>query len=166
MVLLRCRHYFCCLSVTFGVFVGANLGLAGGVLVSTVSWIQIAHLPWHPLETRDKISLYIQAVIYTLLAIISLIGMLGSLLRHLRIVSFYKNVLPLHLIFSLASGGFSFFSYFRHAPNDITRCINGSQDQITRALCSKGWSAFTGIVVGLFIFLWVDQMCMCTCFIA
>jgi hypothetical protein len=87
--------------------------------------------------------------------------MLATLFKRLSLVSLYRTVLPFHLVFSLASGGFSFYSIFRNASGDVTRCINGSTDRLAKELCTKGWSVVNGITVGLFIFLWLVQICQC-----
>ena len=91
MVLIRARTFCCCLPVRLGIFAVTILGLLVGGSLSIVGWIEVKHmspslLPLpsssahrvptarSPLSPRAEIALVLQTVMFTLLALLSILG--------------------------------------------------------------------------------------------
>jgi len=162
MVYVRSRKFCCCLPVRFGVFVIAILGILGGGLVSVGGWLQIKQLPESSLDQRNKIALWIQTIMYTLLAILSLFGLIGVFSKTRSFISVYSTILYSHLGFSIATGIFFLYTlFYQTGDNDIQSCINGSTDDTKIEACRKGFETIRGVIVGVFVLIWLIELYGC-----
>jgi len=162
MVYVRSRKFCCCLPVRFGVFVIAILGILGGGLVSVGGWLQIKQLPESSLDQRNEVALWIQTIMYTLLAILSLFGLIGVFSKTRSFISVYATMLYGHLGFSIATGIFYLYTlFYQTGDNDIQSCIDGSTDDIKKEACQKGFEIFRGVIVGVFVLIWLIELYGC-----
>jgi len=162
MVYVRSRKFCCCLPVRFGLFCISILGIIGGGLVSVGGWLQIKQLPQHPLDNRDEVALWVQTIMYTLLAILSLFGLIGVFNKSRTLVSLYSTMLNSHLGFSIATGVFFLYTLFhRTGDNDIQNCVNGSTDDLKKEACKKGFEVMRGVIVGAFVLVWLIELYGC-----
>lgn len=76
MVYVRSQKFCCCLPVRFGVFVMTLAGTLFGGFVAVAAWIAFSKTHENPeaYDQDQKIGVIIQAVAYTLLALVSLFG--------------------------------------------------------------------------------------------
>jgi len=159
MVYVRSRKFCCCLPVRFGVFVIALFGIVGGAVVSAAGWIQIAK----PEQTvavseADKISLWIETIIYTLLALISVFGFIGVFTKNRSFISAYSTTLFLHWGFSVGTGAFFLYQLFHgQGREDVANCENGATDDI----CSGALDVYRGVAVSVLIVVWLVQLYGC-----
>jgi hypothetical protein len=163
MAYVRTRTFCCCLPVRFGVFVLATLGVLIGGLLTIGGWLQVAHMIQHPLSQRDTVALYIQTVMFTLLAVVSIFGFIGAATRRRTLLNIYWMVLSAHLLFSIASGIFSIYSMFNEGvTSQLTeQCADAAVDDITNQFCGNGMTVVKGIIIAFFVISWLFQLYGC-----
>jgi len=152
MSYVRSRTFLCCLPVRFGVFVMVLFGLLGGILVSTVGIIQLKN---HQIGGYAPI---LSVIMYLILAIVSLFGMVGTIMRRRRLVAVYWALLTAHLAFSILAGVFSLVTIYKNAPANLNACINGSKSQSVIGNCQDAEKMAKGITTALYIIIWLGQI--------
>ncbi|KAJ7651831.1 hypothetical protein B0H17DRAFT_1101952 [Mycena rosella] len=170
MVYVRSRKFCCCLPVRFGVFVMSVAALLGGGLVAIAAWIQIAHLSENPLANNDKISLYIVAAMFTILALVGAFGLIGALARKPNLVSIFGGMLNVHLGLSVLTGAFAIYSLFKQSTdqlnNALAQCIsdtalNGSTEEHIVDACKTAINVAKGVVVAAYVVSWLVELYGC-----
>jgi len=164
---VRTRTCCFCLPVRFGVFVVTILGLAGGILLSYVGWSQTVRLQG-VLPKANEIALYIASALWTLLAVLSLFGFVGAIIRNRTMISIFFMILVGHLIFSIISGAFALYNIFNVAgPDALQQCLATAAssapgpDVSTAADCQQGFNIIRGVAVGVFILAWLLEIWAC-----
>jgi hypothetical protein len=142
--------------VRLGVFIISLLGLALGGLLAVAGLIQLKHIADEPM--KEKWPYIIQIVVYGIYAVVSLQAFFGACCRKLALIKSYAVILAIHLIFSIASGGYSLYHYFQDSPAIVNTCINGSTDQLQIETCKQGEDVVKGVLVGIFIFVWLMEL--------
>jgi hypothetical protein len=135
-------------------------GVIIGGLVSIAGWLAVSHFNKStPLSHQDEIALYIQAIMYTLLAVVSAFGFIGAVIRSPSLVSLYSSMLIGHFVFNLVIGVFSIYSLFHQDASDLsTKCDDLAADDITNQLCGNGMTTVKGIMIGFFVLMWIVQL--------
>jgi len=160
MVYIRTRRFCCCLPVRFGVFVMTAFGTLAGGLVSIAGWLAVSHFNKStPLSQQDEIALYVQTIMYTLLAVVSIFGFVGCVIRSPSLVSLYSSMLIGHFIFNIIIGIFSIYSLFHQDASDLSaKCDSLAQDDIANQLCGNGMTTVKGIMIAFFVLMWLFQL--------
>lgn len=139
-----------------GVFILSIVGTAGGSLISTMGWIQVSQLRQHPLTTTDTVALYVHSVLFTILALLSLFGFVGALIKQRDFVNAYASGLMLYLVLSLVSGIYALYALFhQNSQAQITKCLNGVSDNVTKQVCNNGIAIMKGVAVALYVVMWL-----------
>jgi hypothetical protein len=82
---------------------------------------------------------------FSILGFLAVLGFIGCLAKSRRMVAGFAIALAIHLGFSVASGIFSIYLFFRQTPQEaIEACANGSTDQSLIDSCKNG----TGVMKG------------------
>jgi hypothetical protein len=148
------------------------LGALGGSAIAVLAWIQTQRLKGSVSNT-DEIALYVQASIYTLLGILSVVGFIGACSRSPTLISIYFSMLVAHLGFSIFSGAFSLYAMFHGDGRAmLDQCISTSADEVAQAAakgttldagveCQKALNIFRGLAVGAFVFIWLLEIYCC-----
>jgi len=148
------------------------LGSVGGSAIAVLAWIQTQKFKGQ-LSHTDEIALYVQAAIYTLLGLLSIVGFFGACKRSPTLISIYFSMLVAHLGFSIFSGAFTLYTIF-HAdvPAMLEQCVALSSDSVASAAargvtldpkkqCQKGLNLFKGISVAIFLLVWLVEIYGC-----
>ncbi|KAJ7502792.1 hypothetical protein B0H11DRAFT_1986377 [Mycena galericulata] len=154
-VRVQSRKFCCCIPVRFGVVVIGIIGLAGGGIIAVAGLIQADRSP------GSKLAYIIQIIVYGLLAILSVFGIIGAIFRKRGLIRAYFAMLTVHVLFSVASGVFSLYRFFQDAPADVQTCINKSTDSTVINACQKGMSVMKGVMVAVFVFVWLMEIWGC-----
>ncbi|KAJ6603115.1 hypothetical protein B0H10DRAFT_646516 [Mycena sp. CBHHK59/15] len=154
-VRVQSRTFCCCLPVRFGVLVIGILGLAGGGIIAVGGIIQAER------STGNKLAYLIQIIIYGLLAILSVFSIIGAIFKKRGLIRSYFAIMTVHVLFSIASGVFSLYRFFQDVPEDVTKCINNSTDDDVIKACHKGMSVMKGVLVAVFVFVWLMEIWGC-----
>jgi len=156
MVYIRSRKFCCCIPVRFGVFILSLSGVILSTLICAAGWVQVAQIRYHKPSTSDAIALWLHSGVFTLLAILSLFGFIGSLAKSRNAVAAYSWGLLIFLLLSICSGSYTLWSLFRRpSQGDYLTCLNGLRDDLTKALCGNNSSVYKGIAVTLYILIWL-----------
>jgi len=159
---VRSNKFCCFLPVRLGVFVLSLLAMVGGSFVAGIGFIQIAGSSVNPIETSDKVAIWIQSIMYTILAIVGAVGFIGTLIRRLFLISSFSLVLAVHLGFSVASGVFSIYTMFtRDSSGVVNQCVVNAVTQgaaVTTKDCQTGVAVMKGVMVVIYVVTWLIQL--------
>jgi len=153
------RKFCCCLPARLGVFVLSLLSIMAGGFMGVIGWMQVSTLSAHPMETSDEIALFMHSSIFTLLALLALLGFAGSLIKQRSLVLAFSVGIAIHLGLSVISGIFTLYAVFRQSPAAaIERCINGATDDETKETCQTGTTIVKGVLVAIYIVSWLFEL--------
>jgi len=156
MVYVRPRTFCCCLPVRLGVFFLSIVGLLGAGFIAGAAWWQIKQLYAQP-STKPDIAIWIHAVTFSLVALVSLLGLLGACFRSRRAMTVYWIVLTTVLLLSIGSGAYTIYTIFaRNSTNAILNCINA--DQLTRDVCAKSLKIIQWVIVAIYAVTWLLEL--------
>jgi len=153
------RTLCCCIPVRVGTFVLALLGVLGGTVFTATGILEAKKSNGKTII--NKAALTIQIVIYLLLAIVSVFGLIGVLIKRRKFVVVYWVMLVIHLAFSVVASIFSLNALFRSASGDITRCVNGSVNPNDLKNCRRAMNVTKGAAVALCIIVWLLEIYGC-----
>ncbi|KAF8958411.1 hypothetical protein BDZ97DRAFT_1841994 [Flammula alnicola] len=158
-VSVRSRKFCCCLPVRFGVFILSLVAMVGGSFVAAIGWIQISQLNRNPLDKEDTIALWIHSAMFTILAVLAVLGFVGAMIKNRAMISGFAIALAIHLGFSVASGIYTLVSLFRdNSQQAIDNCLNDSAAGTTRETCQNGIAIMKGIMVAIYVVTWLIQL--------
>ncbi|KAK0204272.1 hypothetical protein DFS33DRAFT_1384530 [Desarmillaria ectypa] len=146
------HHFLCCLPLRLGVLIIAALTLAGSALVAIGAWINVHNIINHTLELSKsgEITVYILAAVYTLVAIISLLGLVGALTARPGLVSMFNSLQIGSFIVSLAIGAYSLYLLFSNKYEiDTSNCV--------RYVDASTNTAKQAVVVVIYAIIWLIQ---------
>jgi len=158
---VRSRMFCLCLPVRFGVFLLSLLALAGGGFVAVIGWIQLSHLKQRPLGKTDEIALWIQSLLFSLLAVLSLLGFLGAITRRRGIVSGFAIGIAIHLGLNIAAGCFSIYTIFaRDSQAALDSCLQKANDKsnATMQSCMSSLLLINAMVMVMYVLTWLIQL--------
>ncbi|KAK7054680.1 hypothetical protein VNI00_003143 [Paramarasmius palmivorus] len=158
MPFIRCRTFLACLPLASGVWVLGLLGLIVGGAGAAAGWIKVALLDKHPLPVQDVVSIFVNAITFSLLALFSLIGVVAGFAKKHGLAVFYKRMIALQYVLMIAALAYSFYSTFRPIDDSVVeRCRGDSEDEMVLQLCAKGFSLVKGFCIFLFAFALLVQ---------
>jgi len=153
------RTFLCCLPVRLGVFLLSLIAMLGGSFVAAIGWIRVSQLGQNPLTKGAEIALWIHSIMFSILGLLALLGFIGCLAKSRGMVSSFATALAIHLGFSVISGIFSIYMFFRRSPQEaIDQCVNGSTDPSVIESCNTGMGIMRGIVIAIYIVTWLLQL--------
>jgi hypothetical protein len=142
--------------VRFGVITFTVLGLLFGSLIVAAGILRIRHLQ------AGRPTLVVQVIMYTFLALISVFGLMATIMRRRRLVAIFWAMLTAHLIFSIISGSFTLHAIFKNAPANMENCIATQPDDPDQeSHCRKAEVAVKGAFISVFIIIWLFQIYAC-----
>ncbi|TFK47325.1 hypothetical protein OE88DRAFT_793048 [Heliocybe sulcata] len=167
--MVQARTFCCCLPVRFGVICMSMFWVLAGGAVGAVGIHQLIQLKQHHLDTQDMVSLAIPTVLYTALAVASIFGFFGAIVRNRSWVSAYGTLLYAHLGFSIVSGAFALYNLFHSTGlNDVRSCISdvdnkdeGSDRKVTEEVCQKTFDVIRVVLVIVLVILWLIELYGC-----
>jgi len=74
-------------------------------------------------------------------------------------ITLYKQVTPIHLGLSIASGAFSIYVFFRFDPEAAKECLLDSSMVFMTQICESGWTTVKVVSLAFFIALWLAEAC-------
>ncbi|KAF7303749.1 hypothetical protein MIND_00604500 [Mycena indigotica] len=162
MAYVRTRHFCCCLPVRLGVFLlSLGIALLGGA-VSVLAWMEVTKLHENPLPKNDEISLYIHAVMFSVLCIVGAFGFFGALTKQRGLVSVFGTMLALHLGFSIATGIYTLYTLFKRSNQAaLIVCINNSVDPTDPAAavrCQNGFKYLKIVSIVSYCLSWLIEL--------
>ncbi|KAJ3572399.1 hypothetical protein NP233_g3112 [Leucocoprinus birnbaumii] len=157
--MIRQRTFCCCIPVRAGVITLAIIGLIGGTGVAAIGCLNLVNLP--PTQ-GNRIANGIQVGLYIVLALVSLFGLIGAIMRKRSLINLYFAILVGHLLFSFALGVYGMYRVFKDSPEYMEKCQNdSSDDKVFMKICREGDLLVKGIVVGVSIIAWLLEIWAC-----
>ncbi|KAK0215533.1 hypothetical protein IW262DRAFT_1277454 [Armillaria fumosa] len=158
----RWHHFLCCLPLRLGVLIIAALTLAGSALVAIGAWINVHNIINKTLELSKsgEITMYIVAGVYTLVAIVSFLGLVGALTARPGLVSMFNSLQIGSFIVSLAIGAYSLYLLFSDKYNtDISDCVNSvdASADTAQQFCNAALKVSKAAVVVIYAITWLVQ---------
>jgi len=150
------RTFCCCIPVRFGVFILSLAGVILSTLIAAAGWVQVAQIKTHHPSTSDAVALWLHSGLFTLLALLSLFGFIGSIARSRNSVAAYSWGLLVFLVLSIVSGAYTLWAVFRKpTQGDYLTCLAGARDDVTKALCGNNSGVYKGVLVAIYIIIWL-----------
>ena len=87
----------------------------------------------------------------------------GAISRKLAFVRLYFWMVFAHLLLSIGLGIYAIHTNFKDAPKYISECASGSDDPSVLKSCQDGSNLFKGIMIAVFIFIWLLEICQFLC---
>jgi len=153
------RTFLCCIPARAGVVILSLFGFLGGSAMTAFAIIQLKRSPG---TTGNKVSLTIEIVVYILLAILSVIGLIGAISRKLAFVRSYFWMVFLHLLLSIGLGIYAIVHNFKEAPVYIDECVSDSEDPSVLQSCQDGSKLFKGVMIAVFVIVWLLEIWACS----
>ncbi|KAJ7257782.1 hypothetical protein C8J57DRAFT_1516662 [Mycena rebaudengoi] len=165
MVHVHSRKFCCCLPVRLGVFIMTILAMLGGGVIAVVGWIQVKNLRKEIGVKSDEGAIYVNAIMFTILAVIGFFGLVGAIAKRVRLVSLFSTMLCFHLAFSLGTGIYAIYvSFKRNSADAIRDCINDTDNSnVTEDSggCESTIKIAKGLIVGIYVVTWLIQLYGC-----
>ncbi|THH10828.1 hypothetical protein EW146_g8241 [Bondarzewia mesenterica] len=137
-------------------------GILGGGAIAIAGWYQTRHIKDLHLTKRNEVSLYVASVAYTLLAIISLFGLLGVIIKRKSFVSMYSLLVWMHLGFNVGTGAYFIYTLFhKSGDQDVNSCAGDNSSNFDREACEKGFEIGRGILVAVYVVFWLIELWGC-----
>jgi len=156
---VRSQKFCCCLPVRFGVFILSLIAMVGGSFVAAMGWIQVSQFGSHPVDKAEEIAMWIHSSMFSLLALLAVLGFLGCLIKSRGMVSSFAIALAVHLGFSVAAGIFTIYTVFKQNPQDlIEKCVNGSTDESVTDNCKTSVNIMKGVMIAIYVVTWLIQL--------
>ncbi|KAF8626840.1 hypothetical protein AX15_004670 [Amanita polypyramis BW_CC] len=149
------RTCCCCVPSRAGVVLFALLSTLIGGSITAAAILRIKS------AAESRLSLIIEAVVYGVLGLVSILGLIGAIGRKLGLIKFYLGILIVHLLFSIGTGAYATYRIFHDAPGYISRCISSHEGPDAAKLCHDGASITEAIVIGFFVVLWLIEIWGC-----
>jgi len=155
------RSHTCCviIPVRIGVFIVSTLFLIGSTIFAIGGWYGALHREKVHMTKNQETSIVFFSLSHTALAIFSLFGLIGAIIKRRSFVSAYSSVMSCHLGFSLGiSVYFIYTLFFKVGEEDVNNCIaNHSKDSNKEEECKKDFHYFRSMLIGFSIIFWLLQ---------
>jgi len=162
---VRSRKFCCCLPVRFGVICMALLGLVFGVALCAVGWYEVneLRLGQTQLDGGEKVGLWFVSISFTLLGLISLIGLIGSIFHLDGLVESYAWSITVNTLANMGIGIYFIWVLFHRSPTSIDNCLNAAQassddPSVNQWVCAKGFDVVRVIITVVFCIVWIFQI--------
>ncbi|KAF8911827.1 hypothetical protein CPB85DRAFT_1252820 [Mucidula mucida] len=122
---MRFHHFCCCMPLRVGVFILTALALLSGAAAAAVLWIALPRvIEADDVQSEYKIAVGVSAGIYTLLALIALFGLIGTIRKKISFVRTFLSLLYFNLVLNLAVGAFAIYVVYSNGEviSGTTEC--------------------------------------------
>ncbi|KAI0319681.1 hypothetical protein OF83DRAFT_1169969 [Amylostereum chailletii] len=156
--IVHVRSFCCCLPLKFGVWLFTLLYFIVGTALSVLGWYLTANYDNTDLRLsrQQQVSLIINTSTWTLLAVVTLIGIATLFSRSVRFLNYYSSLLWLHWGSSIGSGAYFIYTLFREDGDGIIgACVDAgdSEDQ-----CQDGFRVLRGVIIAVYIVIWLIEL--------
>ncbi|KAG7447075.1 uncharacterized protein BT62DRAFT_993889 [Guyanagaster necrorhizus] len=157
---MRWHHFLCCLPLRLGALIIATLTLAGSALVALGAWFNVHDIinKTLKLSKSGEITMYAIAGVYTLAALISLLGLIGVLTTRQGLVSTFNGLQKGSFIVSLAIGAYSLYLLFsnKYDTSDCISSVDVSADT-AKQVCDTTLKISKAAITTIYAIIWLIQ---------
>jgi MFS family permease len=131
------RYFCCCIPVRAAVFITSFLSLIGTGLAAGVAFWLVHAIDTRPdllddtqikITSGARIGIIITGVVFAIIAIISLFGFIGSVIRNRRMVKLYSILVWLCFFFSVALTAFTCYLVF--SKSSLIQCYDKDLNEV------------------------------------
>jgi len=140
-----------------------TLGCTGGSVMAGLGWYSALHKDETYLTRNQEISVIFASLSYTVLAIISLFGLIGTIMQRRSYISLYNTVIWLHLAFNIVAGAFFIYTLFHKVGDeDLSNCFfYCSDDIIAQFDCVKEFEVYRNVIICLYVIFCLLEFWVC-----
>ncbi|KAJ7940379.1 hypothetical protein B0H13DRAFT_8736 [Mycena leptocephala] len=152
MALFRCRKFLGCVPLRTGVWLLTLIAMIVSGPGSAGSWLEVFWMIHHPLPLLNKVTTLIQAGVFSVLFILSLLGFIAALSGKRGAVYIYSKFVFIHAALLLLSLGLTLFTTLRSDDSDpqaVEKCVNGSTSPIIFQFCNHKLSVVRILPIAL-----------------
>jgi hypothetical protein len=143
-----------CIPTRAGVIFFGLLGLLGGTAVAATGIYNLVHQNLK----GSRIALLIQIISYILLALVSVLGLIGAISRRIVCIRAFFVILILHLLASIGTGIYAIRLTFLDGPEYSSQCESNSEDPGVIKSCKQAFTLLKAFVVIIYIGAWLIQI--------
>ncbi|KAL5531924.1 hypothetical protein ACEPAF_5487 [Sanghuangporus sanghuang] len=156
---VKSHKFCCCLPVRLGVFVLSFFELIITGAFAGISYYSIAQGRFD--EQKYKIATIVTAAVMTLLFIVSLLGLIGCVLRRLPLVRIFSRTLNWLLAINIIAGiATTVLLFIANKQEVIDACKDGSTDQNVIDTCNH-YNTHRYVIIALIVLGWAVQFYEC-----
>ncbi|KAM6494919.1 hypothetical protein JOM56_009542 [Amanita muscaria] len=160
--MVRTRNFCLCLPARLGVFLVSVFNLVAGFSMGLFGWFEVMHLKNTPFTKAEDAALILHSVLFTLLGLVSLLGLTGAIIRHRSLVSLFGTMILLLLVINIGSGIYIIYTMFRnHGQVLLKECTTG-EGHYSQETCAVASGLEQALIVMVYAVMWLVQIC---CFV-
>jgi len=152
------RPWFCCcLPVRICVIIMSLLGILLAGVLSVVLWFEVSRAD--ALTSKELRSFTGGAIVETLFFLISVVGLIGVIVRKLTFVTAYAIGLYIHFLINLIVAGYLLFVILHTTRTDTAAlCQHALKNTQSQSQCESVFDAIRGLYAGLATLLLVVEL--------
>lgn len=139
------------------------LGCTGGSVMAGLGWDSAVHKEETYLTRNQEVSVVMASLSYTILAAISLLGLIGTITRRRSFVSMYSTAVWSHLALNITAGAYFIYTLFHKvSDDDLNNCIASYLgDLISQYTCAKEFEIYRRVIITIYVVICVFELCIC-----
>jgi len=141
-------QFCCCLPVRVCVFITSVLGILLAGVLSIVLWWEVSHA--EDLTKKERGSFAGGAIVETLFFLISVVGLIGAIVRKLTFATAYAIGLYVHFLINLSVAAYLLFIILHATRTDtVALCQHAIKNAQAQSQCGSLFTAIRGLYAGL-----------------
>jgi len=150
-------RFCCCLPVRICVIITSLLGILLAGVLSVVLWFEVSRA--NTLTSKELRSFTGGAIVETLFFLISVVGLIGAIVRKLTFVTAYAIGLYIHFLINLIVAGYLLFVILHATRTDTAAlCQHALKNSQSQSQCESLFDAIRGLYAGLATFLLIVEL--------
>ncbi|KAI0297195.1 hypothetical protein BC826DRAFT_907802 [Russula brevipes] len=150
-------QFCCCLPVRVCVFITSVLGILLAGVLSIVLWWEVSHA--EDLTKKERGSFAGGAIVETLFFLISVVGLIGAIVRKLTFATAYAIGLYVHFLINLSVAAYLLFIILHATRTDtVALCQHAIKNAQAQSQCGSLFTAIRGLYAGLASFVLLVEL--------
>ncbi|KAF8483437.1 hypothetical protein DFH94DRAFT_310844 [Russula ochroleuca] len=160
---VRSRTFCYCVPVRLGLLIMSILCCAGGSIMAGLGWDSALHKDETYLTQNQDVSVVIASFSYTVFAVISLFGLIGTIIKRRSFISLYNMVVWSHLALNIAAGAYFIHTLFHQVgEDDLSNCFYSYFDDNTSLdECEEEFQIYRVVIICVYIAFCLLELCVC-----
>jgi len=128
-----------------------------------LGWDSAVHKEETYLTANQEVSVVMASLSYTLLAAISLLGLIGTVTKNRTFISLYSTTVWSHLALNVTAGAYFIYTLFHKVgDDDLSNCIASYVgDLIGQFTCAKEFEIYRHVIISIYVVFCLFELCVC-----